>query len=148
MSVATYRAVKSTVQQNWRVTSQIYSCYTTHVGKIRDRINIFFSQTDVPWNVFSVLDFRESSGLARVFGYTVYRGFLNRVYGILQLKYGYLVYHFLWISVYVGIILGIFGWILGILTIFFQVYWYTTTPPPRPTLNHEITYSFCSQRDV
>ena len=29
------------------------------------------------------------------FGYTVYRGFLNRVYGILQLKYGYSVYHFL-----------------------------------------------------
>ena len=38
------------------------------------------------------------SGLARVLGYTVYRGFLNRVYGILQLKYGYSVYHFLWIS--------------------------------------------------
>ena len=38
------------------------------------------------------------SGLARVFEYTVYRGFLNRVYGILQLKYGYWVYHFLWIS--------------------------------------------------
>ena len=28
------------------------------------------------------------SASARVFGYTVYRGFLNRVYGILQLKYG------------------------------------------------------------
>ena len=36
----------------------------------------------------------EKSGSARVFGYTVYRGFLNRVYGILQLKYGYSVYHF------------------------------------------------------
>ena len=35
------------------------------------------------------------SGSARVFGYTVYRGFLNRVYGILQLKYGYSVYQFL-----------------------------------------------------
>ena len=35
------------------------------------------------------------SGSARVFEYTVYRGFLNRVYGILQLKYGYSVYHFL-----------------------------------------------------
>ena len=35
------------------------------------------------------------AGSARVFGYTVYRGFLNRVYGILQLKYGYSVYHFL-----------------------------------------------------
>ena len=33
------------------------------------------------------------TGSARVFGYTVYRGFLNRVYGIFQLKYGYLVYH-------------------------------------------------------
>ena len=36
----------------------------------------------------------DRSGLARVFGYTVYRGFLNQVYGILQLKYGYLVYQF------------------------------------------------------
>ena len=35
------------------------------------------------------------SGSAKVLGYTVYRGFLNRVYGILQLKYGYSVYHFL-----------------------------------------------------
>ena len=35
------------------------------------------------------------SGSARVLGYTVYRGFLNRVYGILQFKYGYSVYHFL-----------------------------------------------------
>ena len=35
------------------------------------------------------------SGSARVLGYTVYRGFLNQVYGILQLKYGYSVYHFL-----------------------------------------------------
>ena len=40
----------------------------------------------------------DKTGSARVFGYTVYRGFLNRVYGILQLKYGYSVYHFLWIS--------------------------------------------------
>ena len=55
----------------------------------------------------------EKSGSARVFGYTVYRGFLNRVYGILQLKYGYSVYHFLWISV-IKYILGIFGWILVI----------------------------------
>ena len=38
------------------------------------------------------------SGSARVSGYTVYRGFWNRVYGILQLKYGYSAYHFLWIS--------------------------------------------------
>ena len=34
-------------------------------------------------------------GSARVFGYTVYKGFLTRVYVILQLKYGYSVYHFL-----------------------------------------------------
>ena len=34
------------------------------------------------------------SGSARVLGYTVYKGFLNRAYGILQLKYGYSVYHF------------------------------------------------------
>ena len=45
----------------------------------------------LPWSL-------KKSGSARVFGYTVYRGFLNRVYGILQLKYGYSVYHFLWIS--------------------------------------------------
>ena len=38
------------------------------------------------------------SGSARVFVYSVFRGVLNRVYGILQLKYGYSVYHFLWIS--------------------------------------------------
>ena len=36
-------------------------------------------------------------GSARVFGYTLHRGFLNRVYGILQLKYGCSVYHFLWV---------------------------------------------------
>ena len=58
------------------------------------------------------------SGSARLFGYTVYRGFLNQVYGILQLKYGYSVYHFLWISgiqyTMLPLILGIFGWILGI----------------------------------
>ena len=33
-------------------------------------------------------------------GFWVYgiQGFLNRVYSILQLKYGYSVYHFLWLS--------------------------------------------------
>ena len=36
-----------------------------------------------------------TSGSAWVFGYTVYRGFLNRIYGILQLKDEYSVYHFL-----------------------------------------------------
>ena len=36
-----------------------------------------------------------STGSARVFVYSVFRGVLNRVYGILQLKYGYSVYHFL-----------------------------------------------------
>ena len=35
------------------------------------------------------------SGSARVFGYSVFKGVLNRVYGILQLKYGYSVYYFL-----------------------------------------------------
>ena len=48
---------------------------------------------------------------ARVFGYTLYRGFLNRVYGILQLKYGYLrvlSLNFRY-KVYLGIILGIFA---------------------------------------
>ena len=33
------------------------------------------------------------TGSARVFVYSVFRGVLNRVYGILQLKYGYSVYH-------------------------------------------------------
>ena len=41
------------------------------------------------------LDLYKQSGSARVFGYSVFRGVLNRVYGILQLKYGYSVYHFL-----------------------------------------------------
>ena len=58
-------------------------------------------QTDLVQS-FVYLNTREQllylvSGSARVFGYRVYRGFLNRVYGILQLKYGYSVYHFLWI---------------------------------------------------
>ena len=64
--------------------------------------------------------------------YTVYRGFLNRVYGILQLKYGYSEYHFLWISgikytyLFWGGIFGYFGeFFSGIL-----VYHY----PPWPTL--------------
>ena len=48
----------------------------------------------------ATLNFRKfkvalNSGSARVFGYSVFRGVLNRVYGILQLKYGYPVYHFL-----------------------------------------------------
>ena len=81
-----------------------------------------------------------NSGSARVFGYTVYRGFLNRVYGILQLKHGYSVYHFLWISgiqyTMLPLILGIFGWIFGIFGYFGEffsvilVYHY----PPWPTL--------------
>ena len=73
------------------------------------------------------------SGSARVFVYSVFRGVLNQVYGILQLKYGYSVYHFLWISGIkyskLRLFLGIFGGIWGILSIFFRVYWYSTTPP-------------------
>ena len=46
-------------------------------------------------------------GSARVFGYTVYRGFLNWVYGISQLKYGFSL-NFRY-KVYLGVILGIFG---------------------------------------
>ena len=78
-------------------------------------------------------------------GFWIYgiQGLLNRVYGILQLKYGYSVYHFLWIS---GIniptlILGIFGWIVGIFGYFGEffsgilVYHYPPpSPPPWPTL--------------
>ena len=80
------------------------------------------------------------SGQARVLGYTVYRGFLNRVYGILQLKYGYSVLISLSLNfrckVYLGIILGIFGRILGIFGYFCEfcsgilVYHY----PHQPTL--------------
>ena len=44
---------------------------------------------------FAAKVLENKAGSARVFGYTVYRGFLNRVYGILQLKYGYSVYHVL-----------------------------------------------------
>ena len=74
-------------------------------------------------------------GSARVFGYTEYRGFLNRVYGILQLKYGYSVYHFLWISgiqyTMLPLILGIFGYFGE----FFSgklVYHYPPPPPLPP----------------
>ena len=55
------------------------------------------------------------SGSARVFGYTAYKGFLNRVFGIsLSLNFGY--------KVYLGIIwvyLDEFWVFLGILQIFF-----------------------------
>ena len=76
------------------------------------------------------------SGSARVFGYTVYRGFLNRVYSILQLKYGYSVYHFLWISgikytwVYFWVYLDEFWVFWAILANFFRVYWHTTIYSP------------------
>ena len=72
------------------------------------------------------------TGSARVIGYTVYRGFFNRIYGILQLKYEYSVYHFLWISgiKYTWVHLDEFWVFLGILANFFRVYWHTTTPPP------------------
>ena len=82
----------------------------------------------------------QRSGSARVFGYSVFRGVLNRVYGILQLKYGYSVYHFLWISGIkyskLRLFLGIFGGIWGILGYFVDffsgilVFHY----PPWPTL--------------
>ena len=83
------------------------------------------------------------SGSARVFGYSVFRGVLNRVYGILQLKYGYSVYHFLWISGIkyskLRLFLGIFGGIWGILGYFVDffsgilVFHY----PPWPTLSYK-----------
>ena len=41
------------------------------------------------------LQSRNFTGSARVLGYSVVRGVVNRVYGILQLKYGYSVYHLL-----------------------------------------------------
>ena len=45
--------------------------------------------------IMETYQFPYKAGSARVFGYTVYRGFLNQVYGILHLKNGYWVYHFL-----------------------------------------------------
>ena len=85
---------------------------------------------------------KRSSGSARVFVYSVFGGVLNRVYGILQLKYGYSVYHFLWISGIkyskLRLFLGIFGGIWGILGYFVDfssgilVFHY----PPWPTLAH------------
>ena len=83
------------------------------------------------------------SGSARVLVYTVYMGFLNRVYGILQLKYGYSVYHFLWISgikyTYLSfwVYLDEFWVFLGILANFFPgilVYHYPPPPPCPPWL--------------
>ena len=75
------------------------------------------------------------TGSARVFGYTVYRGFLNQLYGKLQLKLRVfdisLSLNFRY-KVYLGIILGIFGWILDILTNIFSgilVYHYPLADP-------------------
>ena len=73
-------------------------------------------------------------------GIRLYKGFLNRVYSILQLKYGYSVYHFLWTPgiqyTMLPLILGIFGWILGIFGYFGEFFSgilvYHCTPPPPP----------------
>ena len=62
----------------------------------------------------------QRKGSARVFGYTVYRAFLNRVYGILQLKFGislaslttnfrYTVYNASINFGYIGMNFGYFG---------------------------------------
>ena len=59
----------------------------TQPSKTRNFISVYF--------IIYEITRLEETGSARVLGYTVYRGFLNRVYGILQLKYGYSVYHFL-----------------------------------------------------
>ena len=83
----------------------------------------------------------------------VYRGFLNRVYGILQLKYRYLVYHFLWISgikytwKYTWVYLDEFWVFLGILANFFQVYWYTTTPLAGPVYNKGHCFFISNRRN-
>ena len=112
--------------------------------------NSTFIQTS--WNPIILGSLREKnydqsfhkSGSARVFGYSVFRGVLNRVYGILQLKYGYSVYHFLWISGIkyskLRLFLGIFGGIWGILGYFVDffsgilVFHY----PPWPTLTSSL----------
>ena len=73
------------------------------------------------------------SGSARVFGYTVYRGFLNRVYSILQLKYGYSVYHFLWISgiKYTYLNFGYIWMNFGYFWVFWRIFFrYTGIPLP------------------
>ena len=88
--------------------------------------NLLFSENAPAYDSCSEWG-RYKAGSARAFGYTVYRGFLNWVYGILQLKYGFSL-NFRY-KVYLGIILGIFGWISGIL-----VYRY----PPWSTLTKAI----------
>ena len=93
---------------------------------------------------------QDITGSARVFGYSVFRGVLNRVYGILQLKYGYSVYHFLWISgikysklrLFLGIFGGIWG-ILGYFVDFFSGILVFHYPPwPTLTLNHTTVTSW------
>ena len=87
----------------------------------------------------SILATGNWSGSARVFGYTVYRGFLSRVYGILQLKYGYSVYHFLWISgiKYTYFNFGYIWMNFGYFWVFWRMFFGYTgiplpTPPPPP----------------
>ena len=62
------------------------------------------------------------TGSARVFGYTVYGGFLNRVYSIIRVFGISLSLNFRY-KVYLGIILGIFGSILGIFGYFGDFFW-------------------------
>lgn len=63
------------------------SHYDIHVGDVIKYPEMVMARTGLGQYLFS--------GSARVFVYSVFRGVLNRVYGILQLKYGYSVYHFL-----------------------------------------------------
>ena len=75
----------------WRYEISLFNTPPTHLSLYISRICQLCQIGQIIWFSVSI----ELSGSARVFGYTVYRGFLNRVYGILQLKYGYSVYHFL-----------------------------------------------------
>ena len=75
------------------------------------------------------------TGSARVFGYTVYMGFLNRVYGVFWLKYeyttnfGYTVYN-AWINFgYIGRNLGYFVVFWRIFFGYILVYYFIPSRP-------------------
>ena len=76
------------------IFSILIICLLDNVGYYREKLHVnhFRQYKSQRVNVHVSLHL---TGSARVFGYSVFRGVLNRVYGILQLKYGYSVYHFL-----------------------------------------------------
>ena len=107
-----YERAKNILKANYGNTSEIFNAYVENIlalptisGTNAVKIHDFYQK--LLYTVQSLETLGKMSeclalvqgvlntGSARVFVYLVFRGVLNRVYGILQLKYGYSVYHFL-----------------------------------------------------